>query len=155
MHKRRFDGYVSIVPTIAQASNRLLNKRWIDDFTSVKSRVVLILFKKSLRLLDIPSVPRFWFWLTSTEILIYSAYRISLDIIIRCACRSNIWSRDINSISRYYSICRSNIRSLNSKSICRLNIRPRGSNSIYRSNIRFRVTNSNYRWNSICLMFFL
>ena len=55
--------------------------------------------------------------------------------------RSNIWSRNSN------SICRSNIRSWDSHSICSSNIRSRDSNLIYRWNIRSRNSNSVCRWN--------
>ena len=48
----------SIKSTVAQPLNRQLCKRRIDDCASVESTVRLIILKKVLRFLDVPSVPR-------------------------------------------------------------------------------------------------
>ena len=62
-HKRRINGCTSIASTIVQASSLWLVKCRIDNCASVdstvtivESTVILIIFKKVLRFLDVPSV---------------------------------------------------------------------------------------------------
>ena len=63
--KRRFDDCTSLDSTVAQALFWRLYKRWIINWTSVESTVtivevtvIIIVFKKVLRFLDVPLVPR-------------------------------------------------------------------------------------------------
>ena len=63
--KRRFEDCTSVDSTVAQALFWQLYKRWINNWTSVESTVtivestvIIIILKKVLRFLDVPSVPR-------------------------------------------------------------------------------------------------
>ena len=59
-YNNRIDDCTSVEPTFAQAWIQQLDKHQIDHCTSVESTVILILLKKTLRFLDVPSVPPYY-----------------------------------------------------------------------------------------------